>query len=273
MLTYGCGYGSLTELAALYALKLSKTFARVMLRRQASFGFHPGAYTFVGGFQRFWERVGAHLAENGVELRLRSVVTRVHRKTVEDGEAEITISANGATSPYDRLLVTCPPNQILQFMDVTDEEQELFGRVSCFNYCAVVFRAEGIPENEVVAFSDNMERRRYGHLFLYISDWAGSRLFVGYQLNDTGKSETDLDALVRQDIAEMGGAVTEILLRRTWSYFPHSKLADLDQQYYPRLNALQGQKGTYYLGSIYAFETTDHCAEFAGFVVDKYFNP
>ena len=111
----------------------------------------------------------------------------------------------------------------------------------------------------MVALRDNTGRHRHGHLFFYINDWPGSHLFVGYQLNDTGKSETELDELVKEDIAELGGKVTEIVLRTAWSYFPHVKLADLDQQYYPRLNALQGERGTYYLGSLYAFETFYDC--------------
>jgi protoporphyrinogen/coproporphyrinogen III oxidase len=272
VLIYFCGYGSLTDTAALYCLKFIRSLAMIKLRRQVSIGLNPGLYTFVGGFQRFWVKIGSHLAKNGVKLHLGSAATRVVRRTVENGRVEIAVTAKGETTLYDRLLVTCPPDQILKFLDATDEEKDLFGRVNYFNYHVIVIRAEGIKGNELVLFRDNMERHRHGHLLFYMSDWPGSNLFLSSQVDDGDKSDAELDVLVRQDIAELGGTVTEIVLRKPWSYFPHVRFDDLDQQYYPRLNALQGQKGTYYSGSIYAFEATSYCANYADFVVDNYLN-
>lgn len=270
---YAFGYGALSDSAALYSLKFIRSLARRSLRHLMSFGRDPGIYTFVPGFQRFWEMVGAHLESNGIELRLGGSVTRVVRRAVDDGRAEIAVTAEGETLTYDRLLVTCVPEQFLKFMDATNEEKDLFQRVSYFNHHAVIFRAEGMREGEMVALRDNMERHRQGHLFGYMSDWPGSNLFVGYQFNHTGESEAELDELIWRDISELGGAVTEIILRAPWRYFPHVQVEDLGLQYYPRVNALQGQNGTYYLGSLFAFESVDHCAEFASFVVDKYISP
>ena len=102
--TYGCGYGSLNDTATLYCLKFSKSLARVMLRRQASLSFHSGAYTFV--WRCFGEKIAAHLAENGIQLRLGNAVSRVVRRMATDGPMEIAVIANGETSLYDRLVVT-----------------------------------------------------------------------------------------------------------------------------------------------------------------------
>jgi hypothetical protein len=115
-----------------------------------------------------------------------------------------------------------------------------------------------------------MNRDRCGHLFCYISDAPRSSLVIGYQLGDGTKSNEQMDELVRLNVAELGGNVRKILLRKAWKYFPHVKLQDLDVDYYPRLNALQGERGTYYLGGLFAFETTDHCARFAEFIVNQF---
>lgn len=82
-------------------------------------------------------------------------------------------------------------------------------------------------------------------------------------------SDDELDELLRRDIAELGGQVRRIFARQAWNYFPHVKLQDLDADYYPRLNALQGQNQTYYLGGLFAFESTEHCAQFAEFIVNR----
>jgi hypothetical protein len=270
---FSCGYGSLDDMAAIYLLKFFRCLTRISLRRHVSFGLHPGVYTFRGGSQGFWEDIGIRLAEKGVTLRLGSPVSRVVRRTAENGQAEIAVTVGDQVSLHDRLLVSSPPDETLKFIDATDEERDLFRRASYHQYHTVVFRAEGMKNNRVMALRYNMDRRHDGHLSCFISDWTGSNLFLGYQFNETGRSDAELDELVRQDIAELGGTVAQIVLRTPWNYFPHVKLEDLDQQYYPRLNALQGQHGTYYLGSLYAFEMADYCAEFAASVVDKYLNP
>lgn len=264
-----CGYGLMDEIPAVYALKMMKSIERVRLRRQITLGRNAGLYTFAGGYQRFWEGIARGLLDAGLDLRLGSGVTHVVRRTLGNGHSEIAVTADGKTEAYDRLFVTSPPDRTLEFMDATDEERELFSRVSYFNYHAVVFRAEGLKRNETVVMRDNMTPDRHGHLFVYLNNAPGLNLFVGYQSDDASRSDERLDELLRRDISELGARVDEIVVRKGWRYFPHVKLRDLDSDYYPRLNALQGKLGTYYLGALFAFETTDHCAQFADVIVNR----
>ncbi|MBI4859420.1 MAG: FAD-dependent oxidoreductase [Candidatus Riflebacteria bacterium] len=270
VILYACGYGSPDEVPALYLMKMMKLMLKVRIRQDLTFHMDPGFYTFDGGYQKLWEKIGEHLVKNGLDLRLSSWVQRVVRRTRADGSAEILVTANGRTDVYDRLLITVMPKQALGFLDATGEERAAFSKVSTFDYHSVVFRARGLEESEWVSMRYNMTRARDGHLFSYYNDDPGSGVFTGYQFSRPDAGPEELDRLVRQDVAELGGTVTDIVVRKPWTYFPHVKLLDLATDTYPRLNALQGQLGTYYLGGLFAFESTDYCAEFAEFVVNQY---
>jgi protoporphyrinogen oxidase len=267
---YGCGYGPMDEIPAVYHLKMMKSLEKARFRRQISLGRDCGVYTFEGGYQALWERIISYLVDRGLVLCLGAPVTQVVRQTAEDNQVDVKVVANGQTRTYDRIFVTTSPDQTVKYIDATDEEEDLFGRVSYFNYHSVVFRAEGLDQNEWVAIRHNMKRNRHGHLFCYRHAAPASDLFVGYQFNESTTSDEELDELVRHDIAELGGAVSRIVVRNAWRYFPHLKLQDIDTDCYPRLNTLQGQQGTYYLGGLFAFESTEHCAQFAEFIVKQF---
>jgi len=267
---YMTGYGELDEVPAMFHMKLMKSLLNTRIGQLISFGFNSSFYAFDEGFLKIWEGVRDHLVANGLDLRLGSMVTHVERKARDRDRTSISVTAGGTIQTFDRLIVTTSPDQTLQYMDSTPDERELFSRVSYFNYHTVVFKAEGLNEDEWVMLRDNMSADRNGHLFTYYHDDPGTKIYTGYQFNDWSKSQTQLNDVLRQDIAELGGSVTEIVTRESWKYFPHMEPESLDVDYYPRLNALQGQNGTYYLGGLFAFETTTHCAQFAEWIVNNY---
>ncbi|NQT13777.1 MAG: FAD-dependent oxidoreductase [Planctomycetes bacterium] len=267
---YACGWGSTDQIPALYLLKMMKSFETVRRCHQISWGRHSGLYTFHGGYQALWEEIAAYLIDHGLELHLGTPVAQVVRRTLKSGQPDIQVVANGQTRTYDRLFVATPPDQTLKFIDGTHDERDLFGRVSYLHYSTVVFHSEGLNENECVLLTHNMRGDRQGGLVAYFNDYRSGDLFVGYQLSDVSRSEEELDDLARRDVRELGGTVREIIARKAWKYFPHVKLQDLDADYYPRLNALQGERGTYYLGGLFAFESTGHCAQFAEFIVNQF---
>jgi hypothetical protein len=190
-----------------------------------------------------------------------------------NNKAPIVIATGGQTREYDRLFVTSPPDETLKFLDSTTEERELFGRVNYFNYRAVLFRADGLKPTEALALPHNMTPERKGHLVVCVNNNPQSRIFTGYQYNHAGLGQDKLDEILRSDVQGLGGQVVDVLLRKAWKYFPHVKLGELDEDYYLRLNALQGQRGTYFLGPLFAFETTEHCAQFADWLVRQHDRP
>ena len=76
-----------------------------------------------------------------------------------------------------------------------------------------------------------------------------------------------------ESIKEIGGRVDKIIVRKPHVYFPHFSEADLQGlDPYNRLEALQGNNSTYFLGSLFNGELTEYCMEYAEYIVDKFFN-
>jgi glycine/D-amino acid oxidase-like deaminating enzyme len=267
---YANGYGAMTSIPALYHLKLIAHFEKARLLRRLSLGMYPGAW-MVERYGQFWEDLVSQLIARGLRLRLGCKVTSAVRETALDPGRPIRIIAGGKTEAFDLLIVATSPNQTLEYLDVTQEERDLFGRVRYFDFHSVLFRAAGLDEDVCLALRYNMIEARPGPLFCLYSWRSGSGLFLGYQSSHQGISTEELDRKLAEDIAGLGGSLERVAARRAWSYFPHVGVEDLSTGYYERLNSLQGRSDTYFLGALFCFETTEHCAEFAEFLVERHF--
>lgn len=78
-------------------------------------------------------------------------------------------------------------------------------------------------------------------------------------------------ALLRADVAALGGHVDQVLARDVWNYFPHVSSADADAGFYHDVEALQGDRATYYVNSLVAFEDVEHTATYARELVEQRF--
>jgi hypothetical protein len=267
---YGSGYGAMTSIAALYHLKLMPHLERARLWRRLSFGVRPGIWMFEG-YQKFWESIITQLMAQGLAIRLSSKVTSITRAAKSGSGASIAVSTDRNPEVFDVLIVATPPKQILEYLDATPNERDLLGRVRYFNYHSVAFRARGLDDNAWVALQYNMRPSRNGHLFGLYGWRLGSGLFMGYHSAEEGVSTDELDRTLAKDLAGIGASLEEVIQRRDWTYFPHVGISDLSTGYYEGLNALQGKLDTYFLGALFCFETTEHSAEFAEWLVDHHF--
>jgi hypothetical protein len=268
---YACGYGAVKEHAALYSFKMMQFMERVKRRRFLSFGLHPGLSMYEGGFQVLWEGIISRLVSDGLTLRLGSQVTAVERKNLPDGHVQISITCKETVDNFDALIVATPPEQTLEYLDATVEERDLFKKVHNFDFHTIVFRARGLNENDWISLRYNMSRDRYGRVFTFYGGRTGSGLFTGYYLSEGQIAPEEVDRNLADDLRSLGGTLESVVLRRSWRYFPHVKLTEISEGYYAKLNSLQGKRNTFFLGALFAFETTEHCAEFAEYLVDKHF--
>ena len=116
------GYGYLHEIAAPYALKYMsiKTFWNLV-----SVGMElPTSWPkrFVEGFQGFWERISV-----GIDVRLN-----VHIQKIERGNViRVFIEGEPEELEFDYLVLACPltPNNLHQFLELTEQETEIFEKV------------------------------------------------------------------------------------------------------------------------------------------------
>ena len=118
--------------------------------------------------------------------------------------------------------------------------------------------------NHVGTWADTGQRRTVS------KNW-GAPVYVATQLADRSATAEEVTQTLMADVSAAGGVVSEVLARTEWDYFPHVSRDDLAAGFYDRIEALQGRRGTYYVGSALNFETAEHSARYARDLVVNHF--
>ncbi len=68
------------------------------------------------------------------------------------------------------------------------------------------------------------------------------------------------------------GIIGDVIMQKDFKYFPHFLEKDLKEiRPYERLEKMQGNNNTYYIGGLFNFEGTEQTAEYARYLVNRYF--
>jgi hypothetical protein len=261
----GLGYGFYSETPALYAMRfIDPAKLAVLVRTLLDKDSKVDMVT--AGFQTLW----AAVAEDH-DVRLKHRVTAVRRKQDDAGNWTATITANGCEETYDRVITTVSHPKMVHVLDATIDEHAVFSRLRFNAYLTTVFRAEGLAEGVTAYLGQHSTPDTRGRLMIYSQPHTDRDLYLGWQLG----AEEDAGALaqmLREDVAKAGGRVTEIVHQEFWpDYFPQVNEKALRDGHFKHLEALQGQRGTYYAGAMVDYELTGTAAAWAQAMVERYF--
>jgi hypothetical protein len=239
------GYGFMEDVPAAYILNYLCVFA-------PAFELHDTGY---GGL---WERVSRTL-----DVRVDTHVERVLRSN--DGVRVET--SRGAFEARD-LVLACPLDKSLSFLDPSPEERALFSRIRTMDYQTVMLDTTGMPEPAYLFLPENMGKEAVGRpMFCYRrhreTGVVGFYSFAGRGKLDGAEEEA------RLLVERLGGRVKKVLARRSWHYFPHVGSNDFAARFYPKLEALQGQRHTYYAGEVLSFSCVEPVVAYAEVLADR----
>jgi len=259
------GYGYFDEIPAAYVLKYLDAFT---VRQFLSTG---KLWTWKNGTQSIWEGVNSHLKHPAV---LNSEVTGITRK---DGKVQVSING-GAPEEFDRLIICTPLEMFLSYGDPTDEEKDLFSKIVSKEYftMAVRTRDEDAPDISYYYF-DHMTNETRGHLMVFYHRWpdCGPQPLVTFTLrNHEGMPDVPTEKaqkMTLEDMAFSGLPVVKTERIDDWYYFPHVSSKDYADGWYDKVEAMQGQKNTYYAGEIMSFGDMEETVEYSRDLVRRFF--
>ena len=259
--TVGCGYGYAAEVPAIYWIQLANSL--VPLFEQSLRGANGGrpktyAATFAGGYRALWTEISRRL-----DVRVNSPVSRVRRYLDDSGQQRVEVTAAGVTREFDRIVIASPLEKSLDYLDARPEEKNLLGRVSYYPYNVILFKGRNLPKPAIVFSNANTTRATAGRLTGLYNQFADGDIWTAGQIATWDMTQEELEKMLREDVASLGGEVTEIIHRKMWSHFPHVSTKDLDEGFYQRLSAMQGVNGTFYTGSVMTFDSAEPTARFA----------
>ncbi len=242
----GFGYGYFDEVPAAYILKYLALFR------------FPVGELLESGYQGLWERVAASL-----DVRLGVRIERVARSSA------VEVHAGEHVWAFDAVVVTCPLDEAARFLDLGEEERALFSRVVYQDYDVVAASVDRPPRVRYGFVPRHLKRDRAGHAVFWYRRWLDRSLVLYYALPPAGSSIETTAEVVRADVERMGSRITSIERLHRWHYFPHVVKRDMDEGFYERLEALQGQRNTYYAGEIFAFSAVETVVAYANQLVRR----
>ncbi len=256
-----CGYGYLQDpqLPALYLVKYGE-MAGMLSPPKSSL---PQTWTIKGGFARLWEAVAS---------RLRDVRCNAAPRFIERRDGRVRIATAAGIQEFDRLVIAAPLQHLPGYLDVTLEERDLFAQIRTLDYYTTVCLATGVPEEGFYLLKQHCEDAgQVGHAVAIHHRHPGSNVCLVYSYGSPQMDGSEVERLLRQDLAGLGGNVEKVLSQHRWEHFPHASSAALGEGFYDRLEALQGQRDTYYLGSICNFDLVECNVAYARQLAERSF--
>jgi hypothetical protein len=260
----GCGYDYYEQTPALYVLKLMlPAFAKSLQQVLGHWSlgrWNAGLYRFPAGYSRLFEAIAADIGD----VRLNAPVTAVESFN-HSGRTVVRVTANGVSEDYDRVMIATDLGAARHFLSLSAEEDELFGQIKRYPFNLYLTRASSMPfkPGSAVFFDKHASPDQRGHIVSIIGRQNSPDVWVAGQIAGAQLPTTALTELMREDLLAIGAREIQFEKVVSWDYFPHVTSQELAAGFYKRLEAMQGQRGLYYVGAIMNFETVEDTAYYA----------
>ncbi|MEU8528857.1 alpha/beta fold hydrolase [Streptomyces sp. NPDC048629] len=255
------GYGHLdSPLPALFLAKYAELTG--LLSTAPQLLGHTGSFTPAHGFGDLWRRVAAELSDVRTGVR----VERIERRT-----GGVLVHTDQGTVDADELVIAVPMDRVLPLLDATTEERELGSRVEYIDYSTQVVTASGLPRSGFYLLEEHTRSSTPGACVSFHHRHDGSEVYACYSYGGEGLDMLDLERRLEQDIALLGGRMTEVHEQRRWNFMPHFGSAAIRDGAYDRLEALQGVHHTYYIGGLPSFELVECVVAHARHTIGSFF--
>ncbi|MBT6432314.1 MAG: acyltransferase domain-containing protein, partial [Deltaproteobacteria bacterium] len=257
------GYGYLTDdMPAYYVLRYL-----ILVFGMESFG------RIEEGNAELWARAAVYLESKGVPFTTGFEVQQVIRS-----ESGVRVeSVDGRVLTGDRVIFACPPKAVLKIIEPTTTEREILERFKTYEYRVTVTRAKNMPDASALIIQENQHRETQGNLLGYFKFNSDSDVFITSQYGTLPNDPNPFDAALlnqklKEDFANLGGELLEVVEEFTWSYFPHVSCEDIRSGCFSQLDAIQGQNRSVFLGSYTSFETLEDTAAATTSIIKKVFS-
>ncbi|MCB9674083.1 MAG: FAD-dependent oxidoreductase [Alphaproteobacteria bacterium] len=264
------GYGVMDDLPAAYALKF---FDRVHLFTAIETIIGENKRTtkvFDDGFQALWERVVEHWH---LDVRLGAEITEITRSP--NGVQIVYDSADGGVrEDFDVLVLACPLDASLGFMDVTDAERRLFQQIQYYDYYVTAARLRDVPDISTFLYPYSRKfTPGWPTIFYPPVPEDPHDVFVFYSYGDEETTVDKVRANLRTVIGhpKFAGELEEFLVTHHWRYFPHVATDAMQAGFYDDLDELQGRWRTFYTGELLSFPLVELVARNSQTLVDRFF--
>ncbi|KAL4591428.1 hypothetical protein LXL04_004393 [Taraxacum kok-saghyz] len=271
------GYGFVQDMPYAYVHEFTRTSMAGKIRR------------FKSGYMSVWDKISKHLP---AQIHCNTQVLTVNRN---DNTIKIEANLfNGETQhmEFDKLIVSgsfplqsgktyrsplkTSEETVKEVMDLSYFEKDLFSKVETIDYYTTVLKVDDLDHIPVgfYYFGEFMDDpKTIGNPVAMQRFYPDTNIFLFWSYgNSTDIVGLKVARLAVDAATNIGGKVNKVILQRRFKYFPHVKSQEMKDGFYEKLeNQLQGQKNTFYVGGLMAFELTERNSSYAFSLVVKHF--
>lgn len=252
----GFGYDYFEDIPAAYVVKFftwSVMFSGLF--------FNQRVFVWKDGIQDMWRRVAKDF----------DVHYSTEIKQIKRGE-KVELETLKEKFESDILILACPLDNTMAFLDVTSDEREFFSKIRYIDYQTYLCFVDGLPEaNRHDYIMPNITDRRKGHMIVWYKRWADSNLVTVYVISDWEKSDNAIINAIETDLKRLGAKLKGVHSFKKWNYFPHVSTEDFKNGFYENLEGLQGNNNTYYIGELLSFPSVEHVTRYSKYLVERFF--
>jgi len=211
------------------------------------------------GYRGLWRRVASDL-----EVVCNARVTRVERG------ATVRVTAEAKTFEFDDVVLACPLESALEFLDATEEEQRLFRQVRYVDYQVVAAEVTDMPVWRYAFVPKHFGREAAGKPMFFYRRYPDRDLVTFYSFRGAG-GLTGAQEEAEKFARRLGGHVRAVVTTKNWRYFPHVSSESMRAGFYGKLESLQGARHTYYASEVLSFSCVEPVVAYATDLVSRLF--
>ena len=254
------GYGYLEQVSAAYVFKLLDFYIRILARIYLVPGKNQPSSYLREGYQKLFEIIA-----DPFELILGVEITKIDRRK------GVEIQCGGEKRKFDALILACPFQKTLPFIDADTEESALFNKIRTFNFYTVTATVKNLPPDHLVFICNHLTSLRAGHMVSWYRRWPDCDIVVFYLLSHQVQSMDRLVTGLRRDLTRIGVTIAKVHCCDHWHYFPHVPPTEFAKGFYPSFEKMQGRRHTWYTGELLSFSTVEHVVAYSKGLIERYF--
>ena len=181
------GYGYFSEVPAAYVLKYLDPPMLDALRDTKK------RFAWPDGIESLWARIAKHH-----DVRLGAAVRHVPRQDA------VVVQTDREALEFDALILTCPLDDALGFLDATRVEHKLLSQIRYYDYWVLLCEVDGLPPGSGYIPAHFVPERR-GHVMLWYQRCPDTQLFTLYALGNPAMGEDDVERICAGDLDRMDG--------------------------------------------------------------------
>ena len=186
--------------------------------------------TFDKGYQHF-----LHGISKNFNVQLDSKVSEIRREKA-GGSIKVHITVNGKTETFDRVIISSVPDDTMQFLDLDEDEREIFSKVNFIHFHESLFYGDFPFKYDLLYFDSNLRNTQNGFPGALHRFHRENNIYQTYQMHDGSVSKEELNEKLFEMADMLKGKIHNVVLEKDFKYFPHFLEKDLKEiQPYERL--------------------------------------